>query len=61
MNFFPVALKGLEILLEMTFSIDVGKIKILERLKSYIETHYTIENTEPTKSNLNLELDRDEN
>ena len=47
----------------MTFSIDVhvGKIKILERLKSYIETHYTIEKTEPTKSNLNLELDRDEN
>ena len=45
----------------MTFSIDVGKIKILERFKSYIETHYTIEKTEPTKSNLNLELDRDEN
>jgi hypothetical protein len=30
-------------------------------IKSHIETNYTIEKTEPTKSNLNLELDSDEN
>jgi hypothetical protein len=34
------ALKGLEILLEMTFKITSAKQKIIERLKSHIESNY---------------------
>ena len=38
----PVALKGLKILIEVTLSMEISKLKILERLKHHIEQHYTI-------------------
>ena len=39
----PVALRGLEIMLNVTFSIDNSKLKIIERLQDHIKLHYTVE------------------
>ena len=39
----PVALKGLEIILSMTFSIEASKLKVLERLQDHIKNYYTTE------------------
>ena len=45
----PVALKGLEIFIEITFIINIEKIKILQRLKENIETNYTTETMEQSE------------
>ena len=39
----PVAFKGLEIMLNVTFSIDNSKLKIIEWLQDHIKLHYTVE------------------
>ena len=39
----PVALRGLEIMLNVTFSIDNSKLKIIEWLQDHIKLHYTVE------------------
>ena len=39
-----MSLKGLEILLKVTFAIESSKVKILERLQDHIKLHYTVQN-----------------
>ena len=39
----PVALKGLEIMMHVTFAIDNSKQKIIEQLQDHIKLHYTVE------------------
>ena len=39
----PIALKGLELLLDVTFSIAPAKHEVLDRLKEQIDTRKSIE------------------
>jgi hypothetical protein len=52
-----VSLKGLEILLKVTFAIESSKVKILERLQDHIKLHYTVQNPDVIASSSLVEED----
>ena len=57
----PIALKGLELLLDVTFSIAPAKHEVLDRLKEQIDTRKSIEsqqkNEDPKHDTEDLQKD----
>ena len=52
-----MSLKGLEILLKVTFTIESSKVKIFEMLQDHIKLHYTVQNPDVIASSSLVEED----